>query len=60
MYAVEDPEVKSTEKNTEGYTVIPGVWRQREKGGAERQRKKAERKRERREDCPKSISARVL
>lgn len=26
-----DPEIKSMEENTEGYTIIPGVWRWRER-----------------------------
>ena len=47
-----DTEVKNMEKNTEGYTITPGVWRQCEK---KREKKKAERKRM--EAFPKSISA---
>lgn len=47
-----DPEVKNMEKNTEGYTITAGVWKQWEK---KTEKKKAERKRM--EEFPKSISA---
>lgn len=37
-----DPEVKSMEKNTEGYTITPAIWKQREKEGEQmRERRKA-------------------